>query len=111
MASGGGDPAKVAELVAGRDHLDPFALAQTIDEKLDHIYRLARQAATRKVAEPVPWSATRGLQLKWRDDAPQSNFLKWLDRAEWEILLSRKGPCCTLQAGLGWPGPTRASRR
>lgn len=50
VASGGGDPTTVAELVARRSGLDPFALAQTIDEKLDRIYRLARHGATPKVA-------------------------------------------------------------
>jgi hypothetical protein len=42
VASSGGDPAKVAELVALRARLDPFQLAQTIDQKLDCIYRLAQ---------------------------------------------------------------------
>ena len=42
VASGGGDAPKVAALVILRDRLDPFQLAQTIDQKLDGIYRLAQ---------------------------------------------------------------------
>lgn len=45
VACGAGDPAKVAALLALRGRLDPFALAQTIDQKLDRIYRLARHHA------------------------------------------------------------------
>jgi hypothetical protein len=51
VAAGGGDPTKVAELVALRDRLDPFQLAQTIDQKLDRIYRLA-QTGSRLTAPP-----------------------------------------------------------
>jgi hypothetical protein len=59
VASGGGEPAKVAELVALRDRLDPFQLAQTIDQQLDRIYRLAQTGgrpapATRSEAVGVP---------------------------------------------------------
>ena len=35
------DPTAVAQLVALRDRLDPFALAATIDQKLDRLLRLA----------------------------------------------------------------------
>ncbi len=41
LASGQGDPAKVAELQHLRNRLDPFALAADIDRKLTRIYRLA----------------------------------------------------------------------
>lgn len=41
LASGAGDPAKVAALQQLRERLDPFALAETIDRKLQCIYRLA----------------------------------------------------------------------
>lgn len=59
VATGGGEPAKVAELVALRARLDPFQLAQTIDQKLDRIYRLAQTGgrpapATRSEAVGVP---------------------------------------------------------
>ena len=54
VVAGGGDPGKVAELVALRARLDPFTLAQTIDEKLDRIYRLARSSATPKAPEVGP---------------------------------------------------------
>ncbi len=37
--------AKVAALTALRDRLDPFALAQTIDQKLDRIYGMAHHPA------------------------------------------------------------------
>ncbi len=35
------DPAKVAALVRQRDHLDPFALAARVDQKLARLYTLA----------------------------------------------------------------------
>jgi hypothetical protein len=59
VASSGGEPAKVAELVALRDRLDPFALAQPIDQQLDRIYRLAQTGSrpapsTRSEAVGVP---------------------------------------------------------
>jgi len=59
VVCGGGDPAKVAALVALRDRLDPFQLAQTIDQKLDQIYRLAQTGSrpappTRSEAVGVP---------------------------------------------------------
>ena len=37
------DPAKVAQLSALRAQLDPFALAEAIDQQLDHLYALAQQ--------------------------------------------------------------------
>jgi hypothetical protein len=39
------DPGKVAHLKALRDRLDPFALAQAIDQKLTHLYGLAHHRA------------------------------------------------------------------
>jgi len=51
VAAGGGDPTKVAQLVALRARLAPFRLAQTIDQKLDRIYRLA-QTGSRPTAPP-----------------------------------------------------------
>ena len=51
VASGGGDPAQVAALVALRDRLDPFELAQAIDQQLDRIYRLA-QTGSRPAPPP-----------------------------------------------------------
>ena len=48
LASAAIDPAKVAELTALRERTDPFALAQTIDEKLDRLYQLARHGLPSK---------------------------------------------------------------
>jgi hypothetical protein len=47
--------AKVDALVALRDRLDPFALAETIDRKLEAIFALAnhRQSPARPTAEPA----------------------------------------------------------
>jgi hypothetical protein len=41
LASPAIDPARAAELRRQRDHLDPFALARTIEQKLERIYALA----------------------------------------------------------------------
>ena len=49
------DPAKVAQLTALRDRLDPFALAQAIDRQLERLYGLAhlpRQPAPEAPAVP-----------------------------------------------------------
>jgi hypothetical protein len=51
VAAGGGAAPKVAALVALRDRLDPFHLAQTIDQKLDGISRLA-QTGSRPAPPP-----------------------------------------------------------
>jgi len=52
------DPAAVAQLTAVRARLDPFALAQTIERKLEQIYALAhhpaRPAAPSLSAAPLP---------------------------------------------------------
>jgi len=40
------DPAKVAQLAALRTQLDPFALAEAIDQQLSRVYALAHQRAT-----------------------------------------------------------------
>src|SRR3990172_10551868 len=45
------EPAAVAQLTALRARLDPFALAQTIERKLEQIYALAHHPAT---AAPLP---------------------------------------------------------
>lgn len=42
-ASGQGDAVKIAELTKLRDSLDPFALAHTIEKKLEHIFTLANR--------------------------------------------------------------------
>lgn len=55
LASGGGDPAKVAALQHLRDRLDPFALAEAIDRKLQRIYRLANH---RQSPRPLRRGAT-----------------------------------------------------
>jgi hypothetical protein len=42
------DPAKVAQLIALRDNLDPFQLAQAVQQKLERIYDLASPGPGRK---------------------------------------------------------------
>jgi hypothetical protein len=54
VAAGGGEPATVAALVALRDRLDPFQLAQTIDQQLDRISRLAQGGGRPESAPPPP---------------------------------------------------------
>jgi len=44
VASSQADPVKVAPLVALRDRLDPFQLAQAIEQKLERLYALAPHA-------------------------------------------------------------------
>jgi hypothetical protein len=44
VASGAGDPAKLAELQLLRKHLDPFQLSARIEAKLKKIYALSREA-------------------------------------------------------------------
>lgn len=48
------DPAKVAALVALRDHLDPFAVAARIEALLERVYALASTRHTRALAPPHP---------------------------------------------------------
>jgi hypothetical protein len=50
LASGRGDSVKVQALVELRQHLDPFALAEAIERKLTHIYRLARSPQRSQVS-------------------------------------------------------------
>jgi len=52
VVCGGGDPAKVAALVALRDRLDPFQLAQTIDQKLERLSALAQSRPAPKSTSP-----------------------------------------------------------
>ena len=64
VASGVGDSAQIAALQQLRNRLDPFALAQMIDQKLRRIYRLAnRRQSPRPVSTSTPgpshpWRAT-----------------------------------------------------
>ncbi len=51
------DPVKVAHLQALRDQLDPFALAQAIDEKLARLYALAHHCA-KPQPKPAPPALT-----------------------------------------------------
>ena len=53
LAGAAGDRAKVSALIALRDRLDPFALAETIDRQLEAIFALAnhRQSPPRPPAE------------------------------------------------------------
>lgn len=48
ISSKQGDPTKVARLIALRDSLDPFQIAQTIETKLQKIYRLANSRKSPK---------------------------------------------------------------
>jgi hypothetical protein len=68
LASPAADPRKVAPLVALRDRLDPFALAHTIDQKLEGLYALAAHPrptphppATRVDLTPVEQQAIQAL--------------------------------------------------
>jgi hypothetical protein len=60
QASPGGDPATVAALTALRDRLDPFALAQTIDHKLERLYALANHRQSPPPVTVSPAAATPG---------------------------------------------------
>ncbi len=72
LATPGLDQARLAPYVALRTRLDPFALAQTIDRKLAHIYQLASRAprpqpARRGTPPPRPAGpADRLLRQDWR---------------------------------------------
>src|SRR6266568_4818103 len=67
LARGLGNPVKVAELKQLRDRLDPFALSQAIDRKLEAIHRLATDRRSAKTARrpsagpdhPWRWSYKR----------------------------------------------------
>jgi len=50
LASGQADARRVAELKKLRSTLDPFALAESIDRKLDSIYTLANRRLSPKAA-------------------------------------------------------------
>jgi hypothetical protein len=67
LARGLGNPVKIAELRQLRDRLDPFALSQAIDRKLEAIHRLAMDRRSAKTARrpsagpdhPWRWSYKR----------------------------------------------------
>ncbi len=67
LARGLGNPVKVAELKQLRDRLDPFALSQAIDRKLEAIHRLATDRRSAKTVRrpsagpdhPWRWSYKR----------------------------------------------------
>jgi hypothetical protein len=50
------DPVKVAQLQALRMQLDPFALAEAIEEKLAHLYALAHHRTPSRPTAPAPAS-------------------------------------------------------
>src|SRR6058998_3102119 len=54
------DPAQVAALTALRDRLDPFALAQTIDHKLERLYALANHRQSPRPVTVSPAAPTPG---------------------------------------------------
>jgi hypothetical protein len=53
------DPAKVAQLSALRAQLDPFALAEAIDQQLARLYALAHHRTAARPIEPTPASHRR----------------------------------------------------
>ena len=55
------DPLKITELKKLRDTTDPFALAKTIEQKLEHIYQLANQRVSpnSQLPQPTPQPLTR----------------------------------------------------
>lgn len=62
LESNQGDPLKIAELKRLRDTLNPFELAQTIERKLEHIFRLAnRRQSPKAIASKVGQKAQRPL--------------------------------------------------
>ncbi len=70
-ASGAGDPAKLEALRRLRARLDPFALAATIDRKLQQIYRLAnRRHSPRRPLPSVEGVSPRFLPRprRWNHD-------------------------------------------
>src|SRR2546422_8466875 len=64
LARGLGNPVKVAELKQLRDRLDPFALSQAIDRKLETIHPLATDPRSAK--PPRRPSAGPGPPSRWR---------------------------------------------
>lgn len=72
LASPDIDRARLAALQQLRAHLDPFALAQTIDRKLARIYRLATHTARPQAPKPGPrpprpaGPTERTLRQDWR---------------------------------------------
>ena len=63
------DPLKLAELKKLRDATDPFALAKTIEQKLERVYQLANQrlSPSPKPPQPSPQPLTRAEQQALRE--------------------------------------------
>jgi hypothetical protein len=59
-------PEVAAQLQRQRDHLDPFALARTIEQQLERIYALAtmRPSAPSTTAAPVPRRVHKRFSIK-----------------------------------------------
>ena len=73
LASGQADPRRVAELKKLRSTLDPFALAQSIDRKLESIYALANRRLSPKAANSRGATAVekpRGGKVQKKDFPP-----------------------------------------
>ena len=73
LASGQADPRRVAELKKLRSTLDPFALAQSIDRKLESIYALANRRLSPKAANSRRATAVekpRGGKVQKKDFPP-----------------------------------------
>jgi hypothetical protein len=69
------DPVAVARLLALRDQLDPFALAQAIDRKLERLVALATPARAFPVA-PAPEAPAPGTPVGRRRRPPPPRHLK-----------------------------------
>jgi hypothetical protein len=68
-ASSEADPGKVAQLHALRERLDPFALSQAIDEKLECLLALAHSHPTpRSTQRPPALSAVEQASLRALSD-------------------------------------------
>lgn len=64
------DPRKVAQLTALRDRLDPFRLAQAIDEQLERLYALAHhRPRPRSTGSPAVLSAVEQASLQARSQS------------------------------------------
>jgi transposase InsO family protein len=74
LASGQGDPQRIAELKEVRAALDPFALSESIERKLEAVYALANRRLSPKVAAAEAKKAvekTRGGKVQ-KPDFPTS---------------------------------------
>jgi hypothetical protein len=69
------DPAKLKELIKLRDAIDPFALAKTIEQKLERIYQLANPRMSPSLKSPVAKSSAPLSRAERQALAEVSEFL------------------------------------